>query len=116
MKALLLCKCQGMDPFCSSCNGHEKIEVTQTYYIPPQLDFDSFKFEPIAGLFQVFQTNKEIIGVGNIDYRPDCRSYLVYDLHSFFGEEGYNIMIETMITDDDIDFIEGMIEWKDCLR
>ena len=98
MKALLLCQCYGMDPFCSSCNGHEKIEVTQTYYIPYELDLNSFKFEPVAGLFQVFQTEKEIIGVGNIEYRPESRSYLVDDLYSFVGVDGYNIMSQLPTT------------------
>lgn len=116
MKALLLCKCNGMDPLCVRCGGHEKLEVTQTYRIPSNFDFGALKFDPIAGLFQVFQSGEKIIGAGNIDYQPHSKSYYVYEIQSFWGEEGHHMMLDTMLSPDDINFIEGYIEWKDAVK
>ncbi|OIJ11500.1 hypothetical protein BKP35_12210 [Anaerobacillus arseniciselenatis] len=115
MNALLLCDCYGMDPCCSKCSGHEKIEVTQTYRIPSHFDFATLKFEPIGGLFQIFHSGEQIIGVGNIDYQPESKSYYVDELQSFWGQGGHEFMINTMLSADDIEFIEGNFKWEDCL-
>ncbi|MCM3402966.1 hypothetical protein [Cytobacillus oceanisediminis] len=116
MNVLIKCQCNGMDPFCSSCEGHEQIEVTQTYWIPCGFDFDSLKFEPVAGLFQIFYSGEQAIGAGNIEYQPESQSYFVYELQTFIGQEGHKIMTDTMLAADDINFIEGNFEWKECLE
>jgi hypothetical protein len=116
MNVLLLCECNGMDPFCSKCEGHEQLEVSQSFWIPSNFDFDTLKFEPVAGLFQIFHSGGQIIGVGNIEHQPESRSYFVYELQSYWGEEGHKIMTQTMLAADDIDFIEGQYRWEECLR
>lgn len=116
MNVVLLCECNGMDPNCNKCEGHEKLEVSQTFWIPSNFDFDTLKFEAVAGLFQVFRSGEQIIGVGNIEYQPESRSYYVYEIQSFWGEEGHKIMIDIMVAADDIDFIEGRFRWEECLK
>jgi hypothetical protein len=115
MSVLLFCQCEGKDPSCSKCNGHEKLEISQSYWISRDFDFGSLSFLPVGGLFQVFYSGKELIGAGNIEYQTETRSYYIYDLHSFWGKEGHEIMTETMIATHDIDFIEGRFEWEGCL-
>ncbi len=112
MIAVLSCSCEGLDMNCKQCKGHERIEVDQTYWIPSHFDFSLLRFEPVAGLFQVFLSGEEIIGAGDIEYRPENRSYFVYNLHSFWGEEGHKIMIETMLAHEDIDIVEGNVIWE----
>jgi hypothetical protein len=114
MNALLNCKCYGMDPACIMCHGHEKLEITQTYWIPSHFDFSLIKFEGIGGLFQVFLSGDKIIGAGNIEYNPESRCYFIYELHSFLGKEGHKIMIDTMLATGDIDFVEGYFRWEEC--
>ena len=116
MNVRLLCKCECKDRHCNRCEGHEHIEVNQTYWIPRHFDFLPLRFDPVAGLFLVFLSGEEIIGAGNIEYKPESLTYFVYDIHSFWGEEGHKIMIETMLAHDDVEFVEGNITWEDCSR
>lgn len=114
MNIALLCECEGREPFCNKCEGHEKLEVTQTCIIPYHFDFNMLKFEPVAGLFHIFMSREEVIGAGNIEFQRDSQSYFVYELQSFGGEDGHKIMIETMLAAAHVDFIEGNYRWDDC--
>lgn len=114
MNIALLCECEGKDPFCNKCEGHENLEVIQTCLIPYQFDFDTLKFEPVTGLFQIFMSGEEVIGAENIEFQRDFHSYFVYELQSFWGEEGHKIMIDTMLAAGYVDSIEGNCRWEDC--
>lgn len=104
-----------MDPFCSKCDGQDKIQVIQSYRIPHHFDFETLKFEAVCGLFQVFHSSEQIIGAGNIEYKPEERTYFVYEIQSFWGQEGYELMMEMLRAAEEIDYIEGSYTWEECL-
>jgi len=116
VNVLLECKCYGMNPDCVRCEGFEAIEVTQTSRVPWQFDFKTLKFKAIGGLFQVFIVGDEIIGAGNISYETKANCFYIYELQSFWGEEGHRLMIDTMLMQPGIQFIEGNYKWEDCLK
>jgi len=110
------CNCNGMFPDCARCEGFEVFEVIQTARLPWGFDFSALKFEAIAGLFQVFMIENELIGAGNICYEPEENCFYVYEMQSFWGEEGHRIMVETMLLQPGIPVIKGNYSWEDCYK
>ncbi|MFT0137225.1 hypothetical protein ACWE42_11345 [Sutcliffiella cohnii] len=94
---------------------HEQLRITTAGSIPVNFDFTALKFEPIPGLFRIASRGEQIIGAGNIEYERNINRFYVYELQSFLGYEGYQLLNQAMLEVEGINRIEGSCDWEDCL-